>query len=178
MNRLIEFFRLSKREYYADFFITPPITLALAVISVYVSWSLLWPVWFILGIVSWTFYEYCVHRFVSHKVPLFKQAHWLHHAQPTDFIAVPPWATVTVYVGFWLLFGVQSSAFMVGFSVGYIAYSVLHTMFHFVHVPSHRSQWLWKMRHRHALHHAYDEYNYGVTVDWWDRLGCTEWSRQ
>jgi sterol desaturase/sphingolipid hydroxylase (fatty acid hydroxylase superfamily) len=162
----LAFFRLTRREYFADFFITPPVTIALACVSLYHSASVWWPPLFIAGVFAWTFYEYATHRWVAHRIWFFKQAHGLHHQHQKEYIAVHPLATIAAYVGFWLVLGFKSSAFMVGFSTGYIAYSVAHTLFHYATIVE--GGWLFPAKRRHALHHRNDKVNFGVTTALWD----------
>lgn len=164
---LLALFRLSRREYFADFFITPPITLALLVWSlVHFTWE--WPLDFAAGVMLWTFYEYVAHRCLFHCTWLARDFHALHHDNQRDYIAFHPALTVTAYAAMWAIFGVNSSALMVGFSVGYVLYSAAHTAFHYsVIKPGH---WLYGLKRHHALHHTFHEVNYGVTTTLWDRV--------
>src|SRR5882762_1622101 len=116
MQAWLNLFRRTRREYFADFFITPPITLALLVVSLLHSFSVLWPLQFLAGMVAWTFYEYASHRWVLHGLPFFREAHDLHHAHQRDYIAVHPLVTIALYAVLWMIFGVGSSAVTVGFS--------------------------------------------------------------
>jgi sterol desaturase/sphingolipid hydroxylase (fatty acid hydroxylase superfamily) len=171
MQRLLPLFRLSKREYYADFLITPPITAVLLVLSLH-GFSALWLVKFAIGIAAWTLYEYAVHRWLLHRVWLFRDLHSLHHAIQKDYIATHPAATVALYVGFWLAFGANYSALAVGFSVGYVVYSCMHSAFHHARIGADNP--LFRLKRRHALHHAFDDKNYGVSTSLWDRAFGTE----
>jgi sterol desaturase/sphingolipid hydroxylase (fatty acid hydroxylase superfamily) len=164
--RLLNFFRLSRRQYYADFFITPPITLALAIASLWSAASMWWPIWFVCGLVAWTLYEYVTHRWISHRVWFLRDAHYLHHEKQLDYIAVPPAMTLAFYAIFWGLFGFQSSSIMVGFSTGYIAYSAAHTAFHYARIRP--GDFWFDAKRRHALHHSNDKENFGVTSPIWD----------
>lgn len=166
-------FRLTRREYFSDFFITPPLTILLAWHSIRAGGlGLTWPAQFAAGVVVWTLYEYALHRFVLHGVPLLREVHALHHRNQLDYIAQPPWATLATYAVFAAIFGVRSSAFMVGFSTGYIAYSIAHTLFHYARFRP--GSWLWRLDQRHVQHHRNGDVCYGVTVDWWDRAFGTE----
>lgn len=163
-SRAIDLFRLTKGEYFADFFITPPLTLALLIVSLMsASWT--WPIWFVVGVFAWTLYEYATHRWVSHRVGIFRDAHALHHQRQRDYIAIHPAATLLLYCAFWLAFGFNSSAIAVGFSVGYVAYSAMHTLFHYG-----SSRLLVAGRARHGVHHKWGVFNYGVTTGFWDRI--------
>jgi sterol desaturase/sphingolipid hydroxylase (fatty acid hydroxylase superfamily) len=170
----LRLFRLTKWEYYADFFITPPITLALLVASVREGISPLWFGEVAIGLLGWSLYEYALHRWVLHRAWFFREMHELHHAKQTDYIAIHPILTLTIYVSLWAAFGFGSSAAMIGFSLGYIAYSIAHTAFHYAHIP--KGHWLYGMKMRHAAHHRTDV-NFGVTASVWDKLFNTEGNR-
>jgi sterol desaturase/sphingolipid hydroxylase (fatty acid hydroxylase superfamily) len=167
----LRIFRLTKREYYADFFITPPITLALLAVSLWHGLTPWWPVQFALGALGWTAYEYALHRWVLHRVPGFRDMHALHHDNQRDYIAVHPVVTIAVYAIVAAIFGLQSSAVTVGFSSAYIAYSVLHTAFHYTTIG--RGHWLYGMKMRHVAHHRTD-CNFGIVTSLWDRVFRTE----
>jgi sterol desaturase/sphingolipid hydroxylase (fatty acid hydroxylase superfamily) len=171
LDKLLSLFKLNKREYYADFLITPPLTAALLGLSALHGFSPLWLVEFIVGLIAWTFYEYATHRWLLHQVWPFRDLHDLHHADQKDYIAVHPAVTLALYAGFWWVWGVSYSALAVGFSVGYVAYAFLHTAFHHTRIVSGP---LFKLKRRHALHHAFDDINFGVSTSVWDRLLGTE----
>lgn len=170
MQRLIAaLFRLTRREYFADFFITTPPTVVLLVVSLKQAWTpLWWPAGFACGLLAWSFYEYAVHRWLLHKVWLLRDMHDLHHADQKDYIALHPAGTAALYVTLWLVFGAQSSPLMVGFSVGYLIYSVAHTAFHYTTITPLNVSWLYEAKRRHALHHRFDDVNFGVTTPAWD----------
>lgn len=164
----LSLFRLTRAEYFTDFFITPPITAVLAFVSVRDTFSIWWLPIAAAGVIAWTLYEYAVHRFVLHRVFFFRDMHGLHHARQKDYIAVHPLLTIASYAAFWFVFGANSGAFMVGFSAGYVVYAALHTAFHYADIrPRHR---LYRAKRRHALHHALDSVNYGVSTPIWDRV--------
>jgi sterol desaturase/sphingolipid hydroxylase (fatty acid hydroxylase superfamily) len=165
---LVDLFRLSRREYFADFFITPPVTIVSLVLSILYGFTAWWPVLFAAGVLFWTLYEYLLHRFVLHRLWLFRAVHAAHHDQQKDYIGTHPALTIAIYAALWILLGVgNASAAMVGFSAGYVAYSALHTLFHYARIrPGSR---LWRAKRRHALHHWLDDVNYGVSTALWDR---------
>jgi sterol desaturase/sphingolipid hydroxylase (fatty acid hydroxylase superfamily) len=167
----LRLFRLTKREYYADFFITPPITIALFIVSARHGMSALWVTELFSGFVGWTLYEYAIHRWVLHRVLFFRDMHDLHHAKQKDYIAIHPLLTLALYGSLWALFGFRSSALMIGFTVGYIVYSVAHTAFHYARIP--KGHWLYSLKMRHAAHHRTD-CCFGVTNYFWDRIFRTE----
>jgi len=171
MKFWLNLWRRSRATYYADFLITPPITLALALFSLGTSFDAWWIPEFLVGSLAWTLYEYAAHRFVSHGIPLFREAHWLHHDRQRDYIGIHPLFTLFQYAAVAWIFGVGYSAFTVGFSTAYVAYAVMHTMFHYSHIG--RGHPLYYMKLRHAEHHR-REVNFGVTTSLWDRLLGTE----
>lgn len=162
----VDWFRLRRWEYFADFFLTPPITIVIAAVSLANGPTLLWAVEFLVGLLWWTLYEYVAHRWILHRVWLFRDMHALHHVDQKDYIALHPLGTLALYGFLWLLFGLQSSALMVGFSIGYTIYSAAHTAFHYANIPA--GHVLFAAKRRHALHHTFETTNYGVTTPLWD----------
>lgn len=164
----MDYFRLSKWEYYAEFFITMPVTLALLGLSLFKDLSWLWPLFFTAGAVTWTLYEYLMHRWILHHWWFARDLHQLHHDAQRDYIATHPAVTVVAYILLWLVFGFNGSAFFAGFSTAYVVYSVLHTMFHYATIrPGH---WLHGLKRHHATHHVFGNVDFGVTTKFWDRL--------
>jgi sterol desaturase/sphingolipid hydroxylase (fatty acid hydroxylase superfamily) len=160
MEMWLSLFRRTPREYYADFFITTPITAVLLFLSL-VDPDIFWPVRFGAGVLLWTLYEYVAHRWVSHGLPFFRDAHALHHKAQRDYIALHPAVTLALYLMFWALFGFGYGAMSVGFSVGYVFYAFAHTAFHYATIePGH---FLYGLKMRHVLHHRTDV-NFGVTT--------------
>lgn len=170
--RVLDLFRLSWGEYFADFLITPPLTVAFTVLSIRAEFSWAWVALFAVGFLAWTFYEYALHRWLLHKAWFLRDFHELHHSRQTDYIAVHPAVTLALYGFFWFAFGARSSAMMCGFSTGYVVYSVLHTAFHYCTIRV--GSPLYASKRRHALHHRFDNANFGVTTALWDRLLKTE----
>ena len=157
--------RRTRREYFADFFITPPITLGLLALSLAHGIGLRWCALFAAGWFAWTLYEYAIHR-VSHHAPWLSDLHWLHHRKTKDYIGLHPALTLLNYAVIWLLFGVQAAPFAVGFSVGDVAYAGLHTAFHYVRIgPAHP---LHALKKHHDAHHAHHDRCFGVTWGLWD----------
>lgn len=157
-------FKLTKFEYYLDFFLTPSITLALILTST------ITPLWFAfigLGFVSWSFVEYAFHRWVLHRLYPLDQLHDLHHKHQQDYIALHPGISLVLYLTLWGLLGFGSSPFMIGYSLGYILYSILHTLFHYTIIQ--KGHPLYQLKMNHAAHHRRDA-NFGVTSPVWDLI--------
>jgi sterol desaturase/sphingolipid hydroxylase (fatty acid hydroxylase superfamily) len=91
--------RLSKTGYFADFFVYPPIVLALlagaAVQAATLSW-LSWTAACLIGMAAWTLLEYAIHRGVLHRVRVFAQMHEMHHDNPTDLVGSPTWLSLSI----------------------------------------------------------------------------------
>jgi sterol desaturase/sphingolipid hydroxylase (fatty acid hydroxylase superfamily) len=119
METWLNLFRRTPHEYYADFFITPPITAGLLLLSI-IDADIFWPIKFAAGWLLWTFYEYVTHRWISHGLVLFREAHALHHKAQRDYISLHPVMTLAIYMLFWALFGFGYGAMSVGFSCGYV----------------------------------------------------------
>jgi sterol desaturase/sphingolipid hydroxylase (fatty acid hydroxylase superfamily) len=128
----------------------------------------------LLGSVSWSLMEYCLHRFVLHRYPPFLHWHREHHRQPRAFICT---ATVislssivlTVYLPLYCLFTpVVAMAFTLGLLIGYLAYAITHHAIH--HWDQPHSHWLQQRRKMHDLHHVSPRLYFGVTSNIWDRL--------
>lgn len=165
------FFVLSRREYYADFLITPPLTLALLIyaLSRGVDWR--FPVLMVAGAGTWTAYEYALHRWVLHGC-LWNLQHVLHHRNQRDYIGLHPLATLMSYAVLWAVLGLHATGFTLGFSIGYVVYSTLHTMFHYARIAP--GSLLFELKRRHVIHHHSPRFNYGVTNSLWDRAMGTE----
>lgn len=168
---LVRLFRLTRHQYFADFFITPPLTVVLAAASLRHDFGWRWLPLFALGWAFWTLYEYVVHR-ASHEMPWLVDVHWLHHRNTKEYIGLPPELTLALYATAWLAFGFKAAPFAVGFSFAYIAYAALHTAFHYAHIrPGHP---LDRMKQRHVAHHRFHDRCFGVTTGLWDRALGTE----
>lgn len=135
------------------------------------------------GLLSWTFFEYVVHRFIFHFEPrqegLLKKLHFLvhgiHHAYPKDSrrLVMPPSVSVPLAL---LLYFVAAKvcpervlpAFLAGFFLGYLCYDMMHFAIH--HYSFSNKTWQ-KIRRHHYLHHYSDKKNgFGVSSPLWDYI--------
>ncbi len=158
-----------------------PIALAFVVVN---FWQGFEPnVWiaaalFLGGMLSWTFFEYIVHRFVFHFITESKviktfhyYAHGIHHEFPRDHgrLFMPPAIAITVsafvFGLFWLIMGVRSFMFFPGFVIGYLLYAFLHYSIHRFRPPK-----MFKFLWRHHLQHHYrcPKRAFGVSSPFWD----------
>jgi sterol desaturase/sphingolipid hydroxylase (fatty acid hydroxylase superfamily) len=127
------------------------------------------------ALVGWTLIEYLLHRFVLHGLDPFRRWHALHHQRQTDLVYAPTILVATVVTGLvflpaWLLGGSwRACALLLGFLIGYVAYSITH---HAVHHWTGHSAWLRRRKRWHSLHHRPSQPagRYGVTTALWDHV--------
>jgi sterol desaturase/sphingolipid hydroxylase (fatty acid hydroxylase superfamily) len=145
------------------------------------------PVGFAVGLFTWTFAEYMLHRFVFHFRPrnawqerLSFLFHGVHHAQPMSKtrLVMPPAVSIPLallfFGGFYLLLAVLLrvghwvAPLFSGFIAGYLIYDMLHYSTHHF-----RFRWrFWQyLRRHHMLHHAQTpDQRFGVSSPLWDIL--------
>lgn len=129
----------------------------------------------LLGAFTWTFLEYCIHRWLGHKHRgnVFGVEHTRHHSQG-DYFA-PSWkkglaalaaALLVIGPAVFVMGGVPGVAYTAGLIGFYLYYEALHRREH-THAgigPYGR----WARRH-HFFHHFSDpSKNHGVTSPIWD----------
>jgi len=135
---------------------------------------------FVAGVITWTFTEYILHRYVFHYEPrsvfgkrLHFLLHGIHHDYPNDSLrlVMPPVVSLPLATIFYFLFlliigGNFQPPFFAGFIVGYLCYDMVHYATH--HAPFKGKVGLW-VKHHHIRHHYQtDDYNYGVSSPLWD----------
>ena len=142
--------------------------------------------WLAVGYVSWTLFEYWLHRVVFHWEPeqgpgakLHFLIHGVHHEHPNDPLrlvmppsASLPLATLIVLFIWWIAAGPAWLAVSAGFLGGYVVYDEMHFWLHH-HVPKTR---LGKsLRERHMRHHFQDDTRgFGISAPYWDRVFHTD----
>lgn len=133
----------------------------------------------IAGLFTWTFVEYCLHRWVFHWEPSneklrewFYPVHQLHHeVQEYDRLLAPPMMAVPIWmvllgIAYWLLGTPLVFPFFGGFNIGYLAYDYIHFYTHFARPKTAIGQ---SLRRRHLQHHfACEDRWYGVSSPLWD----------
>ena len=85
--------RLNTLAHYADFVIGLALMVVLAAGALFGNNLLLnlkWLIYGCLGFATWTCVEYVIHRWVYHHVPVFREVHNAHHAEPCAYIGAPP----------------------------------------------------------------------------------------
>jgi dihydroceramide fatty acyl 2-hydroxylase len=134
------------------------------------------------GYVTWTLFEYWLHRLVFHFEPedgIGARLHWMihgvHHDHPNDpkRLVMPPSVSVPLglacYAVFWLVLGAdRATAFGAGFLAGYLLYDMIHYHVHH-HTPR---TWVGRtLRELHMRHHFQDdERGFGISAPYWDRV--------
>ncbi len=135
---------------------------------------------FFSGLMVWTFFEYCFHRYVFHFTPsgdfqtrvsfLF---HGVHHQYPNDKKRLVMPIALSLSIGALLfllskpLFGDWVWAYSAGFAVGYLAYDMMHYSIHHFRHP--KTKWLKSLWKSHLDHHFRDSSKgYGVSSYIWD----------
>jgi sterol desaturase/sphingolipid hydroxylase (fatty acid hydroxylase superfamily) len=168
--------QLSKPGYYADFIVYP--LLILGLLGVQLAEAKTWrPFGFVflclLGFAAWTLFEYLLHRYVLHRVPILHDMHEAHHANPSAFVGTPSWASFLMFfvgallpLSFTIGF-TYASPVTIGLMLGYLCYVVVHHVTH--HWRLAPDSPLYRFKHRHARHHyAKTPGNFGVTTLFWD----------
>ncbi|XP_073813198.1 fatty acid 2-hydroxylase isoform X1 [Musca autumnalis] len=146
-------------------------TLKLTLLSIY----------FIMGILLWTFLEYMLHRHVFHMQLNEKTKPWLctfhfmihglHHKVPFDpmRLVFPPLAAVILCVVFYtpLSFIVpRPRVLLAGCLLGYLGYDMIH---YYLHYGNPSLKQLYFMKRYHYQHHfAHQDIGYGVSNPLWD----------
>jgi sterol desaturase/sphingolipid hydroxylase (fatty acid hydroxylase superfamily) len=134
---------------------------------------------FAIGVLTWTLFEYLIHRYVFHYRSQRRWArrlhfivHGSHHDYPNDVtrIATPPSISVPVAVLFYIVctlaLGRFGLAVFAGIGFGYIFYETIHYAAH--HFAMKGSAWRW-LKQYHLRHHYDDDHaGYGVSSPLWD----------
>ncbi len=134
---------------------------------------------FLAGCLTFTFFEYCIHRFVYHlgsesydQKSLSYKMHGIHHEFPKDKnrLAMPVLLALLLASIFFVLYrsimGENVFGFLAGFLMGYTLYLTIHYCIHIFRVPKNFLKRLW---HHHAIHH-YNQPDraFGVSSPIWD----------
>src|SRR5690349_11021337 len=144
---------------------------------------------FILGVLTFTWVEYNMHRYVFHMSTYTKARekwqyiiHGVHHEFPKDKdrLAMPPLLSVTIatilLLVFRLFLGDLVFSFLPGFIVGYAGYLSVHYMVHAFQPPRNVFKWLWI---NHGIHHYKNgDVVFGVSSPLWDYIYGTREKKQ
>lgn len=143
----------------------------------------------LLALLTWTFFEYLLHRFLFHFPPenawqrrLHYMFHGIHHDDPNDAtrLVMPPIFSIFLALLFfplfsWLMGPLFGPVFFAGFTIGYLAYDYIHF---FVHHSGSKNKALLYLKRQHLYHHVHDHENYGVSSPLWDFVFGTERGRR
>ena len=172
--------RQSSISYFADMLLCPLLAVVLAIFAStrFAKLALVeWSVMVIAGVVLWTLVEYAMHRWIYHRVDLFKRYHEAHHASPQAYVGAPPGvgSGLIILLSFAPLVELApalANGLTVGILSGYTIYMWVHHACHFW-TPA-PGGYLYRVRLQHAVHHYRDhEGNFGVTTAFWDRVFAT-----
>lgn len=136
---------------------------------------------FLAGSLSWTFFEYIMHRFLFHYMAESERArkfiyvmHGNHHHYPRDKerLFMPPVPSLilasAIFAIQYLILGNLTFVFFPGFIIGYLMYGTMHYAIHAWNPPF---RWLKPLWRNHHLHHYKDEgKGYGVSTTLWDHV--------
>jgi sterol desaturase/sphingolipid hydroxylase (fatty acid hydroxylase superfamily) len=129
------------------------------------------------GVLSWSFLEYMIHRFLGHdprtRPNPFATEHVRHHIEGGYF--APSWkkaltATIAAAVLVWPATAIAGStiglSFVAGFVLAYVSYELMHRREHTHPGSGVYSHWA----RRHHFHHHFGDpkSNLGVTSPIWD----------
>lgn len=134
---------------------------------------------FFVGMLSFTWVEYNVHRYVFHmstetsrREKIQYVIHGVHHEYPKDKdrLAMPPLLSITIGTVllflFRLILGDFVFAFLPGFLVGYALYLAVHYSVHTCAPPKNFLRYWWIS---HSMHHYKDgAVDFGVSSPLWD----------
>lgn len=136
---------------------------------------------FAIGMITWTLFEYIMHRWVFHMVAESDKAqkivyvmHGNHHHFPRDKerLFMPPVPSLilasVLFLLFYSLMGWNVAMFFPGFILGYLMYGTMHYAIHAWNPPT---KWMKPLWRNHHLHHYKDEgKGFGVSTTLWDHL--------
>lgn len=130
------------------------------------------------GMLTWTLFEYVMHRFLFHMIADSPRAqkilytmHGVHHEYPRDRerLFMPPVPSIVVsgiILGvLYLVMGAYSFAFFPGFIFGYLLYGSMHYAIH-AYAPPRFLKALWRNHHLH--HYKQPDKGFGVSSVLWD----------
>ncbi len=145
------------------------------------SWLI--PVYFLIGVLTWSFFEYATHRWAYHidfknrKVRWFLEAfHIYHHTNMRDYrvlnagiLLIYPLAII-FWLGAYLISGEVATASY--FGLGTLAYCYFYENVHYyIHYRLYHKGYIAMIQKYHLYHHYKKwDVNYGNTISLWDRV--------
>ncbi|MGH7913613.1 MAG: sterol desaturase family protein [Candidatus Binataceae bacterium] len=129
---------------------------------------------FSAGLLTWTFLEYAIHRWMGHRFATFvTPLHHVHHRDPRAVFALGAWLPALLPLLIGAALGARGyTVFYGGILAGFAIYELLHYRMHF-RVPICEAEA--RIRTRHLIHHyCAPTLYFGVTTSLWDHvLGTT-----
>ena len=135
---------------------------------------------FFIAMLSWTLFEYAVHRYLFHWVAETERGqrlvyifHGNHHEYPRDKerLFMPPVPSLiiasVIFFIMHLIMGWNALSFFPGFLFGYIMYGSMHFAIH-AFAPPKFLKALWRNHHLH--HYKNEEQGFGVSSTIWDHV--------
>lgn len=130
---------------------------------------------FLGGVAAWTFVEYVIHAWLSHRLRTFAAPlHRVHHDDPRRVFTIGAWlpAGACWILGSAIWGPAPVMVFYSGLVAGFALYELVHYRVHF-RVPQNRFEAY--LRERHLVHHLRDpDRCFGVTNALWDRVFSSE----
>ncbi|XP_061577143.1 fatty acid 2-hydroxylase [Cololabis saira] len=143
----------------------------------------MFPVFFMLGWILWSFIEYCIHRFVFHMKPpahnyylimLHFLLHGQHHKSPFDGsrLVFPPGIAAIVVGVFYavlrnMLPEILAASVFAGGLCGYVVYDMIHYYLHYGSPK--KGSYLYGLKAYHVKHHfEHQRSGFGITSTFWD----------
>ncbi len=124
-----------------------------------------------LGLVLFSFVEYCVHRWLFHgRASALEAGHRTHHEDPAGYDALPffapPLGMLALAALLALILPVSTALLLAGaVAAGYAAYGLGHTA---IHSTRFRGPIPMRWAAHHHIHHHHADRNFGVTTPLWD----------
>jgi len=125
----------------------------------------------LVGLLVFSFIEYCFHRWLYHgSLRLMAQGHAAHHRYPAGYDSLPFFLPALVLVGLTaagaMLLPLDDALLIAsGIAFGYVAYGFSHFMIHHIRFR-HSLMRSWAAYHH--IHHYHPDCNYGVSTPLWD----------
>jgi sterol desaturase/sphingolipid hydroxylase (fatty acid hydroxylase superfamily) len=122
------------------------------------------------GLLTWTFLEYAIHGWMSHRFATFASPlHQVHHRDPRAVFALGAWLPALLPILLGMVCGAHSwTLFYGGILAGFAVYEIVHYRVHF-RAPACRAEE--RMRTRHLIHHYCAPAKcFGVTTALWDHV--------
>lgn len=132
------------------------------------------------GVFSFSFVEYCMHRWLFHgSAAIFEQGHRRHHERPQGDESLPFFVAPLAILALAQVLRLATTEeiallFAGGFAGGYAAYGLSHTMIHHLRFAN---AFMRRWATAHHVHHYHPDCNFGVTTPFWDFVMRTRYER-